>query len=145
LQDVEAALLQTGLPPDALELEITENIAIRHDEKMLATLQALRAKGVGLSFDDFGTGYASLSYLTRYPLSRIKMDQSFVKNVSGKSTSEETAVVRSIIVMAHNLGLEVTAEGVESNAQAAFLRADNVTKCRVSTMHHRFRSTRRIR
>jgi EAL domain-containing protein (putative c-di-GMP-specific phosphodiesterase class I) len=64
-----------------------------------------------------------LSYLTRYPLSRIKIDQSFVKKIHDKSSSEETAIVRSIIAMAHNLGLEVTAEGVESPAQAAFLQA----------------------
>ena len=90
---------------------------------MLAQLRVLRAKGVGLAFDDFGTGYASLSYLTRYPLSRIKIDQSFVKKIHDKSTSEDTAIVRSIIAMAHNLGLQVTAEGVESLAQTAFLRA----------------------
>jgi EAL domain-containing protein (putative c-di-GMP-specific phosphodiesterase class I) len=123
LEDVEAALRQSALPAEALELEITENIALGHDDAMLAQLRELRAKGVGLAFDDFGTGYASLSYLTRYPLSRIKIDQSFVKKIHDKSSSEETAIVRSIIAMAHNLGLEVTAEGVESPAQAAFLQA----------------------
>ena len=123
LEDVEAALLQSALPAEALELEITENIALGHDDAMLAHLRALRAKGVGLAFDDFGTGYASLSYLTRYPLSRIKIDQSFVRKINDASTSEDTAIVRSIIVMAHNLGLGVTAEGVESPVQAAFLRA----------------------
>jgi diguanylate cyclase (GGDEF)-like protein len=126
LEDVEAALLQSGLPAEALELEITENIALGHDDAMLAQLRELRAKGVGLAFDDFGTGYASLSYLTRYPLSRLKIDQSFVKKIHDNSTSEDTAIVRSIIVMAHNLGLEVIAEGVESPAQTAFLQ---VTKC----------------
>jgi diguanylate cyclase (GGDEF)-like protein len=123
LEDVEAALLQSALPAEALELEITENIALGHDDAMLAQLRELRAKGVGLAFDDFGTGYASLSYLTRYPLSRIKIDQSFVKKIHDNSTSEDTAIVRSIIAMAHNLGLEVTAEGVESLAQTAFLQA----------------------
>lgn len=123
LGDVEAALLQTGLPAEALELEVTENIALGQDEAMLASLRTLREKGVGLAFDDFGTGYASLSYLTRYPLSRIKIDQSFVRKISDSHSAEDTAIVRSIIVMAHNLGLEVTAEGVETPAQAAFLQA----------------------
>jgi EAL domain-containing protein (putative c-di-GMP-specific phosphodiesterase class I) len=124
LEDIEAALLPSGLPADALELEITENIALGHDEAMLAPLRAVRARGIGLAFDDFGTGYASLSYLTRYPLSRIKIDQSFVEKITDKAASKDTAIVRSIIVLAHNLGLEVTAEGVESSVQAAFLRAE---------------------
>lgn len=122
LKDVEAALLESGLPADALELEITENIALGHDEAMLEPLRAIRAKGVGLAFDDFGTGYASLSYLTRYPLTRIKIDQSFVRKISDKSGPEESAIVRSMIVMAHNLGLEVIAEGVGTSEQAQFLR-----------------------
>jgi diguanylate cyclase (GGDEF)-like protein len=124
LEDVDAALLQSGLPADALELEITENIALGHDESMLEPLRILRKRGVSLAFDDFGTGYASLSYLTRYPLTRIKIDQSFVQKIAEGSGSEDTAIVRSIVVMAHNLGLEVTAEGVETAAQEAFLRAE---------------------
>lgn len=123
VQDVEAALRWSGLPAEALELEITENIALCHDEEMLAPLRAMRAMGISLAFDDFGTGYASLSYLTRYPLTRIKIDKSFVQKIADKAASEDTAIVRSIIVMAHNLGLNVTAEGVETTAQAAFLRA----------------------
>jgi diguanylate cyclase (GGDEF)-like protein/PAS domain S-box-containing protein len=124
LKDVEAALLQHGLPPAALELEITENIALGHDEAVLAQLRALRAKGIDLAFDDFGTGYASLSYLARYPLTRIKIDQSFTQKITNTCTSEDTAIVRSLIVMAHNLGLAVIAEGVETAEQAAFLRAE---------------------
>jgi diguanylate cyclase (GGDEF)-like protein/PAS domain S-box-containing protein len=124
LRDVDAALMRSKLPANALELEITENIALGRDEKMLEPLKVLRANGVGLAFDDFGTGYASLSYLTRYPLTRLKIDQSFVRKLSDSSTLEDTAIVRSIIVMAHNLGLEVIAEGVETPAQAAFLRAE---------------------
>ena len=125
LEDVDAALLQSGLPAEALELEITENIALGNDESVLVPLQTLRGKGIGLAFDDFGTGYASLSYLTRYPLTRIKIDQSFVRKITDKSASHDTAIVRSIIVMAHNLGLQVIAEGVETPAQEAFLRAQN--------------------
>ena len=126
LKDVDSALLQSGLPAQALELEITENIALGRDGVMLAPLRALRAKGVSLAFDDFGTGFASLSYLTRYPLTRIKIDQSFVQKITDKPKSQDAAIVRSIIVMAHNLGLEVIAEGVETRDQADFLR---VEKC----------------
>jgi diguanylate cyclase (GGDEF)-like protein/PAS domain S-box-containing protein len=123
-KDVEAALLHSGLPAEFLELEITENIALGDDEAMLVSLRELRAKGVGLAFDDFGTGYASLSYLTRYPLTRIKIDQSFVRKITNESASQDTAVLRSIILMAHNLGLQVIAEGIETAIQAAFLQAE---------------------
>jgi EAL domain-containing protein (putative c-di-GMP-specific phosphodiesterase class I) len=124
IDDVEAALSHSGLPADALEIEITENIALGEQEESLQTLHKLRARGVKLAYDDFGTGYASLSYLARYPLTRLKIDQSFVRKIAGAFTLADTAIVRSIIVMAHNLGLEVIAEGVETATQAAFLRAE---------------------
>jgi len=124
LKEVDDALRQSGLPADALEIEITENIALGQEEQTLETLRTMRSKGVNIAFDDFGTGYASLSYLARYPLTRIKIDQTFVRKISAKSKPEDTAIVRSIIVMAHNLGLGVIAEGVETAAQAAFLRAE---------------------
>jgi EAL domain-containing protein (putative c-di-GMP-specific phosphodiesterase class I) len=123
LDDVQAALGRAALPPDALELEITENIALGNDEAVLASLRSLRAIGVGLAFDDFGTGYASLSYLMRYPLTRIKIDRSFVRKIGEKPLAEDTAIVRSIITMGHNLGFAVTAERVETVDQAAFLQA----------------------
>jgi EAL domain-containing protein (putative c-di-GMP-specific phosphodiesterase class I) len=117
LHDLNEALRATGLPADALELEITENVALDFGDT--AVLQKIRDRGISLAFDDFGTGYASLSYLTRFPLSRIKIDRSFI----GKITDDagDAAIVRSLIAMAHNLGLEVVAEGVETTAQAAFL------------------------
>lgn len=117
LHDLNEALRETGLPAEALELEITENVALDFGDA--AALQKIRDRGVKLAFDDFGTGYASLSYLTRFPLSRIKIDRSFI----GKITEDagDAAIVRSLIAMAHNLNLEVIAEGVETAAQAAFL------------------------
>jgi diguanylate cyclase (GGDEF)-like protein/PAS domain S-box-containing protein len=121
LRDVEAALAQSGLPGEALELEITENVALNH-EAAIDQLRKLSARGVKLAFDDFGTGYASLSYLTRYPLARIKIDHSFVRNIT--DDGQHAAIVRSLIAMAHNLDLEVIAEGVETTAQAAFLLAE---------------------
>lgn len=124
LKDVDDALRRSGLPPEALELEITENIALGRDDTMIAQLGSLRSDGVHIAFDDFGTGYASLSYLARYPLSRIKIDQSFMRNITAGSTAQDTAIVRSLIVMAHNLNLEVIAEGVETADQAAFLKAE---------------------
>jgi diguanylate cyclase (GGDEF)-like protein/PAS domain S-box-containing protein len=118
LADLDEVLREAGLPADMLEIEITENIALNYDEAAVV-LQKLREKGVKLAFDDFGTGYASLSYLTKFPLSRIKIDRSFVGKIT--DDAEDAAIVRSLISMAHNLGLEVIAEGVETAAQAAFL------------------------
>jgi diguanylate cyclase (GGDEF)-like protein len=124
LQDVEHALAESGLAPEFLELEITENIALGREEGTLSSLKELRTKGIGIAFDDFGTGYASLSYLTRYPLTRIKIDRSFIQQIGAQSAPEDTAIVRSIIVMGRNLALEVIAEGVETAAQADFLKAE---------------------
>jgi len=118
LQVIQDALQQTGLPAEILELEITENVAL--DRKNgTEPLRKLCARGVKLAFDDFGTGYASLSYLTRLPLSRIKIDRSFVRKIT--DNAGDAAIVRSLIAMAHNLNLVVIAEGVETEAQAAFL------------------------
>src|SRR5262249_54952734 len=115
VQDVEEALSDSGLEPEALELEITENVALNYQDA-IDPLKSLHDIGVKLAFDDFGTGYASLSYLTRLPLARIKIDRSFVNKVT--EDAEDAAIVRSLIVMAHNLGLEVIAEGVETETQA---------------------------
>ena len=116
--DIEEVLTQSGLPADVLELEITETDALNHDDAIAPFLK-LREIGVKLAFDDFGTGYASLSYLTRYPVSRIKIDRVFVAKIS--DDAQDAAIVRSLIAMAHNLGLGIIAEGVETAAQAEFL------------------------
>jgi EAL domain-containing protein (putative c-di-GMP-specific phosphodiesterase class I) len=117
LTDIDQVLQMTGLPAGTLELEITENVALNFEDAEV--LRKLRDKGVMLAFDDFGTGYASLSYLTRFPLARIKIDRSFVAKIT--DDAGDAAIVRSLIAMAHNLGLEVIAEGVETRAQAEFL------------------------
>jgi diguanylate cyclase (GGDEF)-like protein/PAS domain S-box-containing protein len=118
LKDVEDALRASGLGADMLELEITENVALNFEDSN-TTLRKVQATGVRLAFDDFGTGYASLNHLTRFPIWRIKIDRSFVNRVT--NSVEDAAIVRSLIAMAHNLGLRVVAEGVETEAQAAFL------------------------
>lgn len=118
--DVEQVLTATGLPPQGLELEVTENIVLRHDETMLAPLRALRAMGVGIAFDDFGTGYASLSLLKRFPLSRLKIDRSFVRDICDDEA--DAAVVTAMVYLAGKLGIEVIAEGVETQEQSDQLR-----------------------
>jgi EAL domain-containing protein (putative c-di-GMP-specific phosphodiesterase class I) len=122
--EVQAALDYSGLSASMLEIEITENIALRQDAGILTPLSQLRDQGVSLAFDDFGTGYASLSYLRRYPLTRLKIDKSFVQRLDRVSSKQDASIVRSIIHMAHNLDLEVIAEGVETIGQAQFLRAE---------------------
>jgi diguanylate cyclase (GGDEF)-like protein/PAS domain S-box-containing protein len=117
-RDIESALQTSGLPVDILELEISETFALNNDDA-IAPLQELHGRGVKLAFDDFGTGYASLSYLTKFPVSRIKIDRSFIAKVT--DDTENGAIVRSLIAMAHNLKLGIIAEGVETEAQARFL------------------------
>jgi diguanylate cyclase (GGDEF)-like protein/PAS domain S-box-containing protein len=121
VETVEEVLAQTGLPAEVLELEITENVALE-DENAIMPLQQLYERGVRLALDDFGTGYASLNCLTRFPLSRIKVDRHFVTHIT--DDGEDAAIVRSLMTMAHNLGLGVIAEGVETAEQAAFLAGE---------------------
>ena len=122
-QDITYVLAAHGLPGELLEIEITENIALQQDEAIVAAFRRLSSLGVKLAFDDFGTGYASLSCLTRYPLSRIKIDRSFIGPLTGDGETAEAAIVRPMITMAHYLGLEVIAEGIETNKQVEFLRS----------------------
>jgi EAL domain-containing protein (putative c-di-GMP-specific phosphodiesterase class I) len=118
IDDVGRALRDNDLAPELLELEITENIALNHEDAA-KPLRALREQGVKIAFDDFGTGYASLSCLTMFPVSRIKIDRGFVGRIA--NSAQDAAIIRSLITMAKSLELEVIAEGVETVAQAAFL------------------------
>ncbi|WP_414164652.1 putative bifunctional diguanylate cyclase/phosphodiesterase [Superficieibacter sp. BNK-5] len=118
---VSDVLAQLSLPPEAIELEITENILLRHDAATLKLLQALRQSGVGLAFDDYGTGYASLSFLKRFPMTRLKIDRSFIRDVHTDPGSE--AVVRAILYLGRSFGMGVIAEGVETAAQLQFLKS----------------------
>ena len=118
---VLTALQRHGLPPQSLELEITENIILRHDDTMMLPLRRLRDEGVNIAFDDFGTGYASLSMLKRYPLTKLKIDRSFTIDLDGGEIGG--AIVNAIISMARSLSLKVIAEGVETRWQADLLRA----------------------
>ena len=122
LSSVMDALKQSGLPPKRLELEITETLLLEKSGQVLATLHALRALGVRISMDDFGTGYSSLSYLRSFPFDKIKIDQSFVRDLG--SNRDAQAIVRSIISLGMGLGVTITAEGVESEAELTCLRRE---------------------
>ncbi|HJW54303.1 MAG TPA: EAL domain-containing protein, partial [Burkholderiaceae bacterium] len=114
------ALEESGVNPALIELELTESILIGDTEKVLETVQRMKRLGIKLSIDDFGTGYSSLSYLKRFQVDKLKIDQSFVRNLD--SDVENAAIVCAIIQMAHSLGLTTIAEGVEDNGALARLR-----------------------
>ncbi|MDP3845813.1 MAG: EAL domain-containing protein [Pseudomonas sp.] len=116
---VRSALHSSGVDPSKLKLELTESLVLDNVEAVIAKMHALRALGVRFSMDDFGTGYSSLSYLKRLPLDQLKIDQSFVRDIV--TDPGDAVIVKTIIGMAHNLGLEVIAEGVETEAQRSLL------------------------
>ena len=119
-QLVETILAETGLAPGRLELEVTESVIMHDVQQVIASLQAFREMGVRLSVDDFGTGYSSLSYLKRFPVDRLKIDQSFVRDLS--TDADDVAIAQAIITLGHTLNLRVIAEGVETPEQLTFLR-----------------------
>ena len=119
---VRAALELSGLPPNCLELELTETALMHNLGDCMSRLQGLRELGVSVAIDDFGTGYSSLSYLQKLPVSRVKVDQSFVHAITDH-LQETLPLIRAILDLAHGLGLTVVAEGVETEHQLAVLAA----------------------
>jgi diguanylate cyclase (GGDEF)-like protein len=126
VQAVTGALAESGLSGQRLELEITETVLMQNTEATLSILHQLRALDARISMDDFGTGYSSLSYLRSFPFDKVKIDRSFVHDLSGKESS--IAVVRAILGLGHSLGLATTAEGVETKAQLAILQEEGCTE-----------------
>jgi EAL domain-containing protein (putative c-di-GMP-specific phosphodiesterase class I) len=122
LDNVCEVLRETGLEPSRLELEITETVLMKNIQTSTAILHALRAMGIKISIDDFGTGYSSLSYLKRMPVDTMKIDQSFVKDIS---TENDDVLVKAIIAIGKNLNYKVIAEGVETQEQFEFLRRNS--------------------
>jgi diguanylate cyclase (GGDEF)-like protein/PAS domain S-box-containing protein len=116
---VREIILTTGLPPGLLELELTESLSMDSPEKSIAVLSALKELGITLTLDDFGTGYSNLSYLKRFPLDKLKLDQSFVREMA--QSNEALAISQAIITLAHSLHLKVVAEGVENREQLTLL------------------------
>jgi EAL domain-containing protein (putative c-di-GMP-specific phosphodiesterase class I) len=121
LEGVFATLQDAGVDPKSLELELTESVLMKHAEAAASLLEALRARGVQLAVDDFGTGYSSLSYLRKFRIDALKIDQSFVRQIT--TIPDETTIVAAVISMGRSLKLRVVAEGVETQAQMQFLRA----------------------
>jgi len=119
-ENVRDALAQAGVEPALLELELTEGLAMGNVEGFVATLGGLKSLGIGIAIDDFGTGYSSLSYLKRFPIDKLKIDQSFVRNLP--AAEDDASIVRTVIALARSLRLRVIAEGVETWEQLEFLR-----------------------
>src|SRR5262249_17365434 len=120
IQQVERALSESGLEPSSLKLEITESMAMQDPEAAKKVLTKLKALGVKIEMDDFGTGYSSLSYLRSYPLDTLKIDRGFVSGM--EKDRDKAEITRTIVTMAHTLGLEVIAEGIETEEQLASLK-----------------------
>jgi EAL domain-containing protein (putative c-di-GMP-specific phosphodiesterase class I) len=123
---VRNILKETKLDAQYLDLEITESISMPNIHSVISKLNDLQAMGISISIDDFGTGYSSLSYLKKFPINNLKIDRSFVRDIT--SNSENRAIVKTIISMAHNLNLDVIAEGVETEEELTFLKSNG---CRV--------------
>jgi EAL domain-containing protein (putative c-di-GMP-specific phosphodiesterase class I) len=120
IAQIKQILQETGLNAASLKLEITESVLMENTESATDMLLQLKALGVQLHMDDFGTGYSSLSYLHRFPVDMLKVDRSFVSRMS--TSSEKSAIVQTIVTLAQNLGMAVTAEGIETPEQLAQLK-----------------------
>jgi diguanylate cyclase (GGDEF)-like protein len=116
-----AIIRATGIDPSSLELELTESVLVKHAASTARILQTLRERGIRVAIDDFGTGYSSLSYLRKFPVDAVKIDQSFIRQIS--TAGEDTTIIKAVIGMARGLKLRVVAEGVETLEELAFLRA----------------------
>ena len=127
VSDVEQALAESGLPPHLLELEITEGTAMQDLQHTLKLLNHFKTLGVRLAIDDFGTGYSSLAYLKRFPLDVLKIDQSFVRNIT--TDADDRAIANAVIQLAHSLGMSVIAEGVEQHSQHDLLADLGCDEC----------------
>ena len=147
-EDVAAALARSGLPASRLELEITESILLQDSDATLAILTDIRALGVHISMDDFGTGYSSLSYLRRFPFDKIKIDQSFIRNL--EENGDCIAIVRAVLGLGKSLGMRVIAEGVETEEQLAILHEEGCEQVQgylfsrpkpIEALHDLFRPT----
>jgi EAL domain-containing protein (putative c-di-GMP-specific phosphodiesterase class I) len=121
LEHLFAILHETGLDPRSLEVEVTESVLMKHAESAASVLKILRAKGVRVALDDFGTGYSSLSYLRKFQVDTLKIDQSFIRQIS--IADDDTTLLAALISMARRLKLRVVAEGVETQDELAFLQA----------------------
>jgi diguanylate cyclase (GGDEF)-like protein len=120
VEEVSRIIAETGIDPGMLQLELTESVLIDQGEFAVAQMQQLRKLGVKIALDDFGVGYSSLSYLRRFPINRLKIDQSFIANITHDGKDAE--LVRAIISIGHHMGMRVVAEGVETLAQSSYLR-----------------------
>jgi diguanylate cyclase (GGDEF)-like protein/PAS domain S-box-containing protein len=127
ISDIGDALAAAGLPPDGLELEITESMVMQNPERAVMTLARLRELGISVSIDDFGTGYSSLGYLKRFPIDNVKIDRSFIKDLP--HDMDDAAITRAVIAMAQSLRIRVIAEGVETREQLEFLRTHECNEC----------------
>ncbi|MEO5573306.1 MAG: EAL domain-containing protein [Gammaproteobacteria bacterium] len=129
LEGVAATLKETGLAPHYLELELTESVLMQDADSAASVLKALKAIGVRLAIDDFGIGYSSLSYLKRFPIDTLKIDQSFLRDITDASAeSDDTAIILAVVSMGKSLNQCVIAEGVETSEQLAFLKAQGCTE-----------------
>lgn len=127
VENVQKVILETGINPNLLKLELTESLVIDDIEDAILKMNALRRIGVRFSMDDFGTGYSSLSSLKKLPIDQLKIDQSFVRDIA--VDPDDAVIVQTIIAMAKHMGMEVIAEGVETELQRGFLEKNNCQVC----------------